>query len=1260
MNSLKNYFSPTKLESPSTQTLSEPATPSTPKLATTPSTKNGPTPKPSPKTQSRQIISNMESVISSVKKKHRHRRRKETNGLNKSEPEITDISNILSNSLSFVSPNTTQEKVKGSTPDLKENVASNGVVEVVRRRSKEKRLTNSGKRRKNSLKSATVSSSQKSGLDEDDAKLISTQESSVDTNTPTQSSAKDTSSEVTIVDDDPKPLEENTTPKINAFTFMMSARNRTIGSNQAGKDPSQDDLTSPSNPEKVKRKLMLQDWADRKGGRKRKLEELQREEYVEHQMEQRAKRLKKMLVNSPKSVKKTSKRLKSAAASTEAISASSSQETLNEEPRSETKNTRTRRKPRGRQNEITAPPDSSVPTDCSPIVNGKNLSALRKKRSRRISSAESDGSVVCSQESDFVQKLSSPIKKRDSLLGYFPKIVSPTNVKEEKEKDSPEPIECKQEVKTRKAGRKPKNSSKTVESKEIDPPASEAETPTSRPRRSCANRVHYDEEYFYGSPEKVEPRRQRSTNKTSEKNEDKGNDDVICLDISTENSSAQKPKKLAPLFIKNVPKPAIDPAIMQARKDFLMSGIPEKLKLEIAKQKQFEENYEISLESLFPKISHVGHESDEERVASNRSIDWEKCGVSWHEKTNSPDRLSKVHKVNGLKPFTPLKKPLPTLGTLDEVENKVDIIKTLKVSYEKFPTYRCYKQLRGKYKQTRKLAVQQVSDSVVMLKTNSKVNDDENGFSVNGEMMFTEKYKPMTSDQVLVNLQPVSQLKNFLSGWQNGRCSAFNDSSDDFEASNDSNYSGFCNCVVLCGPSSSGKTNAVFALANELNFNVLEINAGMKRNGKKLLQEMQEATQSHLVKSDKPNMLKRSLSGNKAKDLDGNDSSSISDLSGSAKLSLILVEDADIVFEQDSGFVEAVYQLVNTSKRPVIIISNSLECPHLTRLQKQSCIEFPKPNVLNISKFLSVMSLVENCFVELDDIMRLYLYNDRNVRRTLLEMQFFIQSGGDRVRVKPGKPSNLQSPRKFFKDDTESEIVDDVVPVDKTAALSVYSHQTLFDFFTINQNSDYLIQCPIDFECLHYNLDTIFENLQKPPEKPATRGRRSKNSAQHTSKAPESIDNIIQFYENASVASYLTSPEVESRLSENLEETIAHTLVEKSLRAHLHFKTKIDMAPRSKPERLSLSTYLPQSIVRSNRSIDLDYEPVLRSICRSEKARSQVERRGSRFYHYLRNICTSTNNFSTNEFDRTCSVLSVSTGSEENSVDVGSKDKSTE
>lgn len=33
-----------------------------------------------------------------------------------------------------------------------------------------------------------------------------------------------------------------------------------------------------------------------------------------------------------------------------------------------------------------------------------------------------------------------------------------------------------------------------------------------------------------------------------------------------------------------------------------------------------------------------------------------------------------------------------------------------------------------------------------------------------------------------------------------------------------------------------------------------------------------------------------------------------------------------------------------------------------------------------------------------------------------------------------------------------------------------------------------------------------------------------------------------------------------------------------------------------------------------------DYEPLLRQICRYERTRSSLERRGSRFYHYLRNF----------------------------------------
>lgn len=48
----------------------------------------------------------------------------------------------------------------------------------------------------------------------------------------------------------------------------------------------------------------------------------------------------------------------------------------------------------------------------------------------------------------------------------------------------------------------------------------------------------------------------------------------------------------------------------------------------------------------------------------------------------------------------------------------------------------------------------------------------------------------------------------------------------------------------------------------------------------------------------------------------------------------------------------------------------------------------------------------------------------------------------------------------------------------------------------------------------------------------------------------------------------------------------------------------------------------------------------MRSICRSEKQRSALERRSSRFYHYLRNhTANSVTSFATDLYDAACNVL---------------------
>jgi DNA polymerase III delta prime subunit len=56
-----------------------------------------------------------------------------------------------------------------------------------------------------------------------------------------------------------------------------------------------------------------------------------------------------------------------------------------------------------------------------------------------------------------------------------------------------------------------------------------------------------------------------------------------------------------------------------------------------------------------------------------------------------------------------------------------------------------------------------------------------------------------------------------------------------------------CHAMLIVGPPGCGKTASVYALAEELGFNVLEVNASSKRNGKSVLSQLHEATQSHTL-----------------------------------------------------------------------------------------------------------------------------------------------------------------------------------------------------------------------------------------------------------------------------------------------------------------------------------------------------------------------------------------------------------------------------
>ncbi|KAH8350939.1 hypothetical protein KR067_006629, partial [Drosophila pandora] len=976
----------------------------------------------------------------------------------------------------------------------------------------------------------------------------------------------------------------------NVFEFMMNARNRSIGVNEDGADAPGDQEEGGVVTAQSKRKQMLQDWNDRKGGTKRRLADEARGEFIDHQLEQRAKRLKKMLTKT--------------------------------DPK-----------------EVVAP--SSAPTQNAKRPRGR-------PRARRLSSMDAEAIVVTPKSQDpeteeFLSKLSSPTKKRDSLLGYFAKVESPKELAEKQTVaiDTP-PMET---PKRRTYRRKSNQETPVV--------AAVDSTPSGRPRRSCAGKARYDYD-LETSPSKG------NTSKVAQKVAQKAEESVEIIDLDSSNP-ASTPVKLAPLFVRQLPKPSPDPSILKARQAFLQSGVPDKIRQEQNRQKQFEQMYEESYE-VFPRLAHTGCESYVSKseplelpfVLRDEEFLEDVAGNPGKRRSKSSSFTSCI--FANLNPNSGSKKT--SYSTLAQLDNKRGFVKLWKTAFDRFPTFKCYNQMREKYRHFSAIDsaqdTQQMGESFVVTRRTRRSMEQQHAdtgdeeakpppSAPNGELLFTEKYKPLLFEQVLVNLTPVQELKEFLAGWSgNGGSNRNSQTLDDssFDLSHDSSSMGASsNTMVLVGPSSSGKTNAVFALANDMNFNVLEINAGMKRTGKKLIQELQEATQSHQIRKDSKSggssqqLLQKLQKGSlKAKAAAMENPSEV-------RKSLILIEDADILFDNmDAGFTEAIYTLAASSKRPVIVVATDPNCAHLQRLMQQNQIHFQAPNVLNISRFLAVLALMENCPIELDELISLYLYNKQNLRKTLLELQFYIQSGGDGSKVGGHKSPTKNSLTRLATID------------------GCLIHQRLFEFFTTSQNVQHrIVPFPVDFTLLRLNLPDFIASSQllkdsgeaaaaRPTAKRKSRSPKkawlSSATGQKKEGSATPLATLASFYDNISLAALVDSgSDCSDRLQVHLAEDIAHSLVEQALQTGLAAKECPYNFFDKPTQRKTISEYLGNGLIRSTSAKALDFEPCLRSICRSEKERAGQERKSSRFYHYLRNHTVNVTSFSLEAFDGVCSVF---------------------
>ena len=232
------------------------------------------------------------------------------------------------------------------------------------------------------------------------------------------------------------------------------------------------------------------------------------------------------------------------------------------------------------------------------------------------------------------------------------------------------------------------------------------------------------------------------------------------------------------------------------------------------------------------------------------------------------------------------------------------------------------------------------------------------------------------------------------------------------------------NGLLLCGPVGSGKTSAVYAAAEEFGFKVLEVNPSRKRSGLEVLSQFGEATQSRRIGGGGDEQKKQGAGGiggffgkkpapaatttsAPAKDTAKKDTAK-----ETARNTLILFEEVDVLRGEDRGFMAALAQLIAGAKRPIVLTSNSPSLPSLIDAPlpagtsgdglRLARVRFRSPSPADAAVYASLVAAAEGKRVSPGEVASAARLADAgDVRRALLSAQFAASSPAAEMTRRP-------------------------------------------------------------------------------------------------------------------------------------------------------------------------------------------------------------------------------------------------------------------
>ncbi|RLN81376.1 hypothetical protein BBO99_00003757 [Phytophthora kernoviae] len=198
-------------------------------------------------------------------------------------------------------------------------------------------------------------------------------------------------------------------------------------------------------------------------------------------------------------------------------------------------------------------------------------------------------------------------------------------------------------------------------------------------------------------------------------------------------------------------------------------------------------------------------------------------------------------------------------------------------------------------------------------------------------LSLVDRYMPVNASGLVGNYDVLRLLSSWLSAWKVGgddrdRRDCFESelfTFEDGDSDSEDEVGDLCRLFILEGESGSGKSAAVYACAEELGYEIIEINAAQNRSGKSIVELAGEATQSTRVLhvGGKDDRVKKKHKKKRRRHSEGRKSL---DKGTAASLSLVLFEDVDLVFDDDKGFLSALCSIAKHSKCPIVVTCNQL------------------------------------------------------------------------------------------------------------------------------------------------------------------------------------------------------------------------------------------------------------------------------------------------------------------------------------------------